>query len=173
MEAECERLCRSRKLDRHIGTQIVHDTFEKVRHHKTFREEEIKVPDSRTGILVYLIRISVNLFNDHHRKLKKENAQVNHKTYFDDLIGPTEINNDPSRLKQIKDLTVKIFKSLNAKEQKVVLADIENKKHHKYLPDDVSDQLAQSLNIKKDTVRKIRERAIQKIKTAIDEFNHA
>lgn len=93
--------------------------------------------------------------------------------YFDDLIGPLEIENDAIKLKQIREVTQKMFKSLNPKEQKVVIADIENKKHQKYLPDDVIDRLAEELNVKRDTVRKIRERAIEKIKTAIDEFNQA
>lgn len=173
MKAECERRCLSRKLDKHIGTQIAHDTFERVKHHKTFREDKIKVADSHKGILAYLIRISVNLFNDHYRKEKKVNLLSNHKMYFDDLIGPLEIENDAIKLKQIREVTQKMFKSLNPKEQKVVIADIENKKHQKYLPDDVIDRLAEELNVKRDTVRKIRERAIEKIKTAIDEFNQA
>jgi len=60
---------------------------------------------------------------------------------------------------------------LNFKEQRVILTDLEYKRHHKYLPDDVIDTLAKQLNIKKDTVRKIRERAIEKIKKAIYEIN--
>jgi DNA-directed RNA polymerase sigma subunit (sigma70/sigma32) len=53
------------------------------------------------------------------------------------------------------------------------LADLEYKRHYKYLPDDVIDGLATELNIKRDTVRKIRERAIEKIKDAINEINQA
>lgn len=173
VKAECERRCKGRKLDKHIGIQVAHETFEKVRRHKTFREDEIKITDSRKAILVYLIRISINLFNDHHRKEKKQKEQVNYKMYFEDLICTAEIENDPARLKQIKDLTLRIFKSLNQKEQKIVLADVEHKKHQRYLPDDVTERLAAELGVKKDSVRKIRERAIQKIKTAIDEFNQA
>lgn len=173
IRAECENRCKARKLDKHIGIQIAHETFEKVRRHKTFREDEIKIADSRKGIFAYLVRISVNLFNDYHRREKKQSDQVNHKTYFDDLIGTAEVKKDPARLKQIKDLALEIFKRLNQREQKVVLADTEYKKHHRYLPDDVTERLAAELGVQKNTIRKIRERAIQKIKTAINEFNQA
>jgi DNA-directed RNA polymerase specialized sigma24 family protein len=173
IKAECERRCKARKLDKHIGIQVAHETFEKVRRHKTFRKDEIKNAESRKGILAYLIRVSVNLFNDHHRKEKKQIDQEHYKTYFDDLIGTIEIKENPAKLKQIKDLTLQIFKRLNQKEQKVVLADAEYKKHQKYLPDAVTERLADELGVKKETVRKIRERAIQKVKTAINEFNQA
>lgn len=173
VKSECERRCKARKLDNQVGIQVAHETFEKVRRHKTFREEEVNMADPRKSILVYLIRVSINIFNDHHRKERKLNEQANHKTYFEDLIGDVEVQNNPARLKQVKELTLQIFKSLTPKEQQVVLADVEHKKHHKYLPDDVTESLATQLGVKKDSIRKIRERAIQKIKTAINEFNQA
>jgi hypothetical protein len=74
-------------------------------------------------------------------------------------------------LERIKELTLHAFKRLSLREQKVILADIEYKRHYKYLPDDVTDKLATELKVKKDTIRKIRERAKTKIKKAIDEFN--
>ena len=64
-----------------------------------------------------------------------------------------------------------ILKKLNPKERKVLIKDIEYKRHQKYLPNDVIISLALELNVKRDTVRKIRERAIEKIKKAIDEIN--
>ena len=68
-------------------------------------------------------------------------------------------------------MRVFILKKLNKKEQTVILTDIEHKKFQKYLPDDVTEDLTLKLGIKKETVRKIRERAIVKIKEAINEFN--
>lgn len=173
LKAECARRCSARKLDKQIGVQIAHETFEKLKRHKTFREDEIKRADPRTGILVYLIRISVNLFNDHHRSEKKQVERANHTSYLENLVGEVDYNGDLGRLKQIKDLTLQIFKRLNKREQQVVLADVEHKKHQKYLPDDVTESLSIELGIKKESIRKIRQRAIQKIKTAIDEFNQA
>jgi RNA polymerase sigma factor (sigma-70 family) len=173
VRAECERRCKAQKLDLHIGVQVAHDTFENVRRYKTFRQDEIRIANSRKAILAYLIRIAVNLFNDHHRREKKQKEQIHHKSYFDDLLGEMDKRNDPARLKQIKDITFQIFKSLNQREQKVVLADTEHKKHQKYLPDNVTERMAAEMGIKKDTVRKIRERAIKKIKTPINEFNKA
>lgn len=170
LEVECKMRCKARKLDEHIGIQVAHDTFEKVRRHKTFRAEEMNSVSSRKGILLYLIRISTNLFNDHYRKEKKQKEQVHHKMYFEDLIGSSDLKNDPTSLKQTKELTLKVFKGLNQKEQKVILVDIEHKRHSKYLPDDVNERLSEELGVKRDSIRKIRERAIQKIKKAIDEI---
>jgi DNA-directed RNA polymerase sigma subunit (sigma70/sigma32) len=44
-------------------------------------------------------------------------------------------------------------------------------KFQKFLPADVTEDLALKLNVKKETIRKIRERAIEKINQAIKEFN--
>lgn len=173
LEEECKRRCKARKLDKHIGIQVAHDTLEKVRRHKTFRADEMNYKDSRKGILVYLFRISINLFNDHHRKEKKQNDQIPHKMYLEELIGEISLKKDPALLKRTKELTLQVFKLLNPKEQKVILVDIEYKKHNKYLPDDVNERLSVELGVKKDSIRKIRERAVQKIKKAIDEINQA
>ncbi|KAA9338987.1 RNA polymerase sigma factor [Adhaeribacter soli] len=171
LKKECLQICKKRKLDEHLGLQIAHDTFEKARKYKSFRSDEIKTPDSRKGILIYLFRIATNLFNDHHSREKKESQVIVHKSYFDDLFCPQNGDSSPERLLRIRDTTLKIFSQLNKKEQKVVLTDLDYKKHQKYLPDDVNERLADELGVKKDTIRKIRERAINKIKKAIDEIN--
>jgi DNA-directed RNA polymerase specialized sigma24 family protein len=171
LQSECLRICKARKLDKHVGIQIAHETFEKVRKYKSFQVDQVKMTDSRKGILVYLIRISLNLFNNHHNKEKRQNEIANHKSYFEDLSQSTEQIDDPVKLERIKELTLHAFKRLSLREQKVILADIEYKRHYKYLPDDVTDKLATELKVKKDTIRKIRERAKTKIKKAIDEFN--
>jgi 5S rRNA maturation endonuclease (ribonuclease M5) len=61
---------------------------------------------------------------------------------------------------------------LNKKEQVVILTDIDYKRGRKYLPPDVNELLATKINVKLATVRKIRERAVKKIKLAIDEINN-
>lgn len=171
VQKECERICKKRKLDIHIGRQIAHETFERLRKYKSFKTDEIKTPDHQKAILIYLFRISTSLFNDHHKKEK--NSVAIQKTYFDDLLGSIEgAETNPKILQNKRDLAVLVFKKLNAKEKRIILTDIEYKRHHKYLPDDVVDSLAGELNVKKDTVRKIRERAIVKIKNAIHEINN-
>jgi DNA-directed RNA polymerase sigma subunit (sigma70/sigma32) len=60
---------------------------------------------------------------------------------------------------------------LNSKEREVVLTDLEFKRSQKYLPEDANESLANRIGVKKNTVRKIRERAIQKLNKAIDEIN--
>ena len=167
---ECARVCERRKLDPHIGNQIAHETFERLRKYKSFKADQIKIADQHRAVLVYLYRIATSLFNSYHAA-EKEKTTVN-RSYFDDILDSIEYSPAEVRaLKRKKDIAVIIFKKLNFKEQKIILADLEYKRHRKYLPDDVTEALAQELNVKKDTVRKIRERAIEKIKNAIDEIN--
>jgi DNA-directed RNA polymerase specialized sigma24 family protein len=169
VQGECEKVCKSRKLDGHVGIQIAHETFERIRKYKSFKKDQIKLPDERKGILIYLNRVSLSLFNDFHKRCQSK--EIDHKTYFDDIISAETSGTGVNELKRKKDLAVLMLKKLNAKEQKVILTDLEYKRHQKYLPDDVIEVLATELNVKSDSIRKIRERAIQKIKKAIDEFN--
>lgn len=74
-------------------------------------------------------------------------------------------------LKNKKDLAVFIFCKLNSKEKRIILTDLKYKRHHKYLPDTVIEELARELSLKPASIRKARERAIEKIKKAIDEIN--
>ena len=149
---ECKRICLRRKLDSHIGIQIAHETFERVRKYKSFKRDEITVPNNRKAILVYLLRISTRLFTDHHRKQKS--SEIIHKTYFDDIYNSINIEVDVKALKNKKDLAELIFGKLNAKEKRVVTMDLEYKKHQKYLPDDISESLSIELGVKKNTITK-------------------
>jgi DNA-directed RNA polymerase specialized sigma24 family protein len=167
---ECEQICKKRKVDPHVGQQIAHETFERVRRYKSFKSDRIKISNERKGILLYLYRFCVRLFNTYFND-KKETI-TDHRTYFDDILTPQEKSPiDVQALKSKKELAVLILQKLNVKERKIILTDLDYKRHHKYLPEDVIDALVQELNIKRDTVRKIRERAIEKIKNAINEIN--
>lgn len=169
VQTHCEHVCNVRKLDSHIGQQIAHETFENVRKYKSYNRDGSKIADDRKAILSYLKRISTNLFNNHHNSAKRK--EITHKTYFDDILRAMSENVDVKALKNKKDIALLIFGKLNKKEQAVVLKDIEYKKHQKYLPDDVTISLAAELNVKVGSIRKIRARAIEKIKIAIDEVN--
>jgi DNA-directed RNA polymerase specialized sigma24 family protein len=169
IQENCLKICNIRKLDSHIGQQIAHETFERVRKYKSYKRDGSKLPNDRKAILVYLKRISVRLFNDHYNKEKRKD--ICHQTYFDNLLEEAKTEVDAAALKNKKDLALLIFSKLNKKEQAVVIKDLEYKKHHKYLPDDVTTALAAELKVKPDTIRKIRARAIEKIKIAIDEVN--
>lgn len=169
LTTHCIDVCKKRNLEPHIGKQIAHETCAKVRQYKSFKTDEIKIPDQHTAVLVYLKRIALSLFNDHHNKNKKKS--VVHKTYFDDILESVENNDSVINLKDKKDFAIFIFNKLNKKEQTVILMDIEHKRFQKYLPDDITEQLCEQLNVKRDTIRKIRERAIEKVKNAINEFN--
>lgn len=171
---ECKRKCKNNKVDWHIGQDIAHKTMENARKYGTFVErKEIKNP--RKAILVYLFKISTNLFNDHYRKKKRDQEQQTtlHRTYFQDIIETGQYEQDPEKLLKIKDYAVYILSQLNKKEKAVVLKDIEYKKHYRYLPDEVTEELAEELGVQKATIRKIRERAIAKIKKAINEINQS
>jgi len=172
LEVECINICRRRKLDLHIGRQIAHEAFEKLRKYKSFDSSKLTHASSHKGILIYLYQISRNLFNDWHNKEKRKKGDYRDRSYFEQLTEKVDIPNTPQDLKWKKDIAVKIFSKLNKKEQTVVLADIDYKKFSRYLPDDITVNLALELKVKKGTIRKIRERAILKIKKAIDEINH-
>ena len=168
IQRECEKRCKARKLDLHIGTQISHEIFERVRKYKTFRKDKIHLEDDRRGIIVYLLRISTSLFNDYYRKQNK--SLPIHRTYFDDLYDLANSKSNPIEIKDQKDFAIKILQKLNKNEQKVILADLEYKRNSKYLPDDVTETLSEQLGVEKDTIRKIRKRAIKKLKDFINEF---
>jgi DNA-directed RNA polymerase specialized sigma24 family protein len=170
VKSRCELTCKQRKLDKHLGLQIAHDTFERFRKYKSFNIEKVKLHDKSKAIIVYLCKISTSLFNNFHRDEKHEES--NYKTYFDDIlesVDPTASSIES--LKNKKDLAVFIFCKLNSKEKRIILTDLEYKRHHKYLPDTVIEELARELSLKPASIRKARERAIEKIKKAIDEIN--
>jgi DNA-directed RNA polymerase specialized sigma24 family protein len=169
VQAHCDRICIVRKLDNHVGLQIAHETFERVRKYKSYSRDGSKVPDDRKAILGYLKRISTRLFNNHYNNGKKKD--IVHKSYLDDIMETVSATVDVKALKNKKDVAVIIYGKLNKKEQAVVLKDIEYKKHQKYLPDDVTATLAAELKVLPGTIRKIRARAIEKIKNAINEVN--
>ena len=168
VQKECEIKCKIQKIDSHIGIQIAHDTFERVRKYKSFKKDKIELKNDRKGIIAYLLRISTCLFYDHYKHKKKT---VIHRTYFDDLFDTYSSKINVNQLKTQKDIAIGILKKLNKNEQRVFLTDLDYKRHSKYLPDDVTESLATELGIKKDYIRRIRKRAIEKINKAIDEIN--
>lgn len=169
VQEECVNICKRRKLDLHIGKQIAHETFERVRKYKSFKADQVKILNTGKAIHVYLMRIATRQFNTFHANAKKEH--VIHKTYFDDIVESTDESMSPEELQRKRDVAVAMFSQLSKREQKVVITDLEYKRGHKYLPDDVTEALAEELNIKKNTIRKIRERALQKLKKAINEIS--
>ena len=168
VKEECLNKCKLRNVDKHIGEQICHDTFKNVRISKSFKKAKLNGKDSKSAITGWLYRISSNLFYDYH-KSQKNNKKIN-ESYFDDLLAKaSELS--ASSLSDKRDIAVKIIAKLNPKEREVVLTDLDWKRSQKYLPEDVNESLAERLGVKKSTIRKIRERAILKLKTAIDEIN--
>lgn len=165
---ECVNKCKLRKIDKHIGIQIAHDTFEKVKNSRSFKREKLNGGGSKNAIIGWLYRISSNLFYDYHNS-KTNNNQFN-ESYFDDLKGYAKEASVNSNA-EIRDITEIMLKKLNFKEREVLITDIEYKRSQKYLPKDVNEYLSNRLNVKKSSIRKIRERAVKKIKNAIDELN--
>jgi DNA-directed RNA polymerase specialized sigma24 family protein len=171
LQDECLLICKTRKLDTHVGKQIANEVFEKLRRYKTFKQKEVKLSSSHKGILVYLFKIARNLFTDWHNKEKRAREPYLNKSYFDEIHESLHPPEGVDLLLWKKETALKIFSKLNAKEKVVLLADIEHKKQQRYLPDEITDMLSETLNVQKATVRKIRERGINKIKNAIDEIN--
>lgn len=171
VKEECIRICNHRKLDPHVGQQIANEVFEKLRRYKSFKETQIKVSSPHKGILVYLFRIVRNLFTDWHNKEKKAHEPYVGRSYFDELTESLEPPEGVEMLLWKKETSMKILKSLNQKEMTVLITDLEHKKQQRYLPDEINEMLAEKLAVKKSSIRKIRERGIEKIKKAINEIN--
>ncbi|RPG36003.1 MAG: sigma-70 family RNA polymerase sigma factor [Muricauda sp. TMED12] len=164
---QCIIKCKSRNIDIHIGKQIAHDVFERVRKYKSFDKSKLNGENPRKAITGWLYRFIIRLFYDYHNTQKNNEVPIN--SYFDDLAAEAG-DIDVESLAFKRDLSVIIFGKLNKKEKEVILTDLEYKRGQKYLPDDVNESLANRLGVKKPTVRKIRERAIKKIKLALDEI---
>ncbi|SDL67387.1 DNA-directed RNA polymerase specialized sigma subunit, sigma24 family [Pedobacter sp. ok626] len=164
---ECAKICDRRKLDKHVGMQIAHEVFEKIKKYRSFDKTKLKGNIERESIMRFMFTISLNLFRDYHKKGKENNTTFT--TYFDDLASTVKLDVKDNKLK--KDFTLRILKKLNPKEVKVLLADIEYKRHYRYLPDDVVASLCKELNVKESGVRKLRERLTAKIKKEIDAIN--
>lgn len=174
LKVELINYCRKRNLDDHIGAQIAHDTLEKARKYKSFNPQEIRARTDRKAVLVYLFKIAYRLFWDYFRKERSHSDDLNeHKSYFDDLMESASSDQDAMSLLHKREKSIGIIKKLTPKEQKVFLTDLEYKRNQKYnyLPDHVTESLAAELGVKPATIRKMRERAITKIKKAIDEIN--
>jgi len=167
---QCKIKCKSRNIDSHIGKQIAHEVFERVRKYKSFDKSKLNTKNPRNAIIGWLYRIIIRLFYDYHNSQKKEEVPVN--SYFDDLAAEAE-SIDVENLAFKRDLSIIILRKLNKKEKEVVLTDLEHKRGQKYLPDDITESLANRLGVKKPTIRKIRERAINKIKLALDEIKQS
>lgn len=169
VKTQCEIKCKQRNLDPHIGEQITHQTFERVQKYKSFDKSKLNGTDPKKAITGWLYRILNNQFYDFHNNSQKKEESLT--SYFDDLA--TEVQSiDPEKMLDLKDFALEVLSKLNKKEREVVLTDIEYKRNSKYLPRDINKSLAERIGVKPESVRKIRERAIKKLKIAIDEFNN-
>lgn len=169
VKEQCLFKCKQRKLDKHIGEEIAHDTFEKVKRTNSFKREKLKGSDPVKAITGWLYRILNNQFYDYHNSKKKLDAPD--ESYFSELAQEFA-ESHPDELMDLKEFAETILSKLNKKEKEVVLTDFEYKRGRKYLPPDINESLAVRIGVKPGTVRKIRERAIVKIKLAINEFNN-
>jgi RNA polymerase sigma factor (sigma-70 family) len=165
---ECITKCKLRKIDPHVGEQIAHETFERVKKSNSFDKSRLNGADSRSAIIGWLYKISCNLFYDYHNS--KKNAETKKYSYFDELLNETSEINTGS-LEETREIAIMVLNKLNPKEREVIITDLEYKRLRKYLPQDVNESLAARIGVKKESIRKIRERAVKKLKNAIDEIN--
>lgn len=167
----CTKISGQRKLHVHVGLQISHDALAKFRGLKSFDRNKLKPPDDeRKSINNLIYAICVNLFNDHH---KKENRQAPEKQsfYLDEIFENAFVNGKTLDNARKKELTARLFKRINKKEQKLLLADMEYKKHQLYLPDHIVASLCEELEVTDSGLRKMRERIIKKFNKEIDVIN--
>lgn len=165
----CIATCKRRLLDDQIGKDIAHRCFEKFRRYKSFSFEKTNIKDPHKAILVYLYRFAINLFNDHYNHTSKLQENGENGTYFAELLGAEASNFSIEELARKRTAAMQILSQLSKEERKVLLADLEYKRAHKYLPDQVVEELAKELSVEKSTIRKIRQRAKNKIKKSIHE----
>ena len=166
----CKRKCELQSLDRHVGETIAHDVFERIRKSKTFNRDHFSGGDGHKWVLAYLLTSARRQFLDLFNKQKRQDDVP--ISYFDELRKKYDAI-DPGKLKECKDLTELIVKKLTRNELAVAVADLEYKKHTKYLPDDVNLGLCEDLGITPAGVRQARARYKQKLNKAIDEINKA
>lgn len=168
VKKECLLKCKKRKLDRHIGEQIAHDTFARVRKSSSFDKSKLTNKDERKAIVGWLYRIQSNLFYDYHKSQKTKTEKI--EFYLDELFQGIQLSSG-RQLSDKRDIAEKIFSKLSPKQKTVILKDIEYKRFQKYHKTDVLDELADELGVKKSSIRQIRGRAIKKIRDLIDEIN--
>jgi DNA-directed RNA polymerase specialized sigma24 family protein len=166
----CRKKCELQKLDSHVGETIAHEVFERIRKYKSFRKDHFRGGDGRKWVLAYLSRSATRLFFNHHNQEKRQKDLPD--TYLDDLRAEAQAI-DPTHLQETKERTALALKKLTPRELEVVLADLEYKRHTKYLPDDVTLALAEKLGVKSATIRKLRQRAAEKLNQAMNEINEA
>lgn len=164
----CKKLCKWRNLNEHVGTQIAHDAFERVIRLKSYKKENSR-SNNKKAILGFFYTVCLNLFNDYYNKNKNKDEYVSQPNYFDQISE--SFKDTPQSNETKKEIAAKILKKLNPKEIRVLTVDIEYKRHQKYLPDEIISELCEELNVKEAGIRKIRERAITKIKREIDVIN--
>lgn len=169
VQEKCEGICKRRRLDNHLGLEIAHDTFERLRRSRSFKREKLKKGDERAGITGFLYRISINLFNDHHNAKKHDDVVL--PSYLDAFSQRANESVNALDAQSTVRYTQRILSKLNSKERRVLLIDLEYKRHKRYLPDEVVDSLCEELKIKRSSLRKIRERLNFKVQTEIDLIN--
>lgn len=165
----CQKICRRRRLHDHVGLQICHDALQKLRGLKSFNRNKLRAGDQRKSILGFVYVICINLFNDHHNKVTRQFGS-NHGFYLDDLAEAFKVSGKIDNHRR-KELSERILKKLSPKEQKVLLTDMEYKRHQVYLPDEVVASLCEELKVSQSALRKIRERLKTKISKEIDVIN--
>lgn len=163
---ECIKISKRRKLDELTARDIAHKTLEKFRKHKSFEMSKMRLKDPRKAILAYLCTIAYNLFNDHYHATNPATKETR-DSYFSGIFEGDRTELDPAKLQRLREQALNVFNTLNPGEQKVLLTDLEYKKAHIYLPEEINEKLAQELGVKKASIRKIRERAIKKLKKGI------
>lgn len=180
----CQHKCSSHALNEQDTYGIIYEVFENAKKYCSYDQQKSRQRTIRTGIEAWLLRIASNKFSDYFNNEKtRQREQKNYLDFcsaykassfeYDYEIEPcSDDDKETEELETKKTIALQILSVLNEKERTVYLKDLEYKRFKEdYMDRDINKELAKTLCVKTDSIRKIRERYNKKLKKAITEFN--
>ena len=169
----CLRLCHRNRLDDDIAKDFFQDTIIKalLNVNKFSFDEGLTTDHSTKIILKWLYRIAFNLFIDY---LKKKTKFSTIEFYNDEIVDYSLINEiDEIEIyphqNNLKAILQSAWDNLNDGEMLVIYSCIRynclNKKH---MPESVINDISEILNIKPNSIRQIKLRALRKFRDAFN-----
>lgn len=167
---KCERMCNRSRLDTDTAKDIFQETFLKafVSINKFTLPEELNDQHAVNKITKWLNKIALNLFVDYLSKQKK----VSYVEEFNDEASISEEDEFDIELSFNNTINTEVilqttWDSLTENERLVIIICIKNGcLQNKHMPDGILTEISKRLNVKKDSIRQIKLRALKKFRQA-------